>query len=153
MIRISLVLFYLLLATSCKRNIHENSNIDKVFYGKLFYGDQGVTTITSINCEDFIENLESSISYLNIYDKELIENITIISNNPDSVDFEPNYIDVRYRLEFNNDVICFDKFGYYSINNKIIGKFKDFNLIINYINNNKNKSIRLKELPDIISIE
>ena len=34
-----------------------------------------------------------------------------------------------------------------------MGKFKDFKFVINYINKNKDKSIRLKELPDIISIE
>lgn len=153
MIRISLILIYLSLATSCKRAINENSNLDKVFYGKFFYCEKGVTTIKSINCEDFIENLESSISYFEIYDREFAEKITININNPDSINFKPNYIDVRYKLEFDNNTICVDYFGYYSLNDKIMGKFKDFNLIINYINKNKDKSLRLKELPDIISIE
>ncbi|SFO20355.1 hypothetical protein SAMN05421741_12611 [Paenimyroides ummariense] len=153
MIRISLILIYLLLVTSCKQTIHENSNQDKVYYGKFFYCNVGVTTIKSINCEEFIENLESSISYFEIYEREFGEKITINIHNPDSINFKPNYIDVRYKLEFDNNIICVDYFGYYSLNDKIMGKFKDFNLIIEYINKNKDKSIRLKELPDIISIE
>ncbi|WHT38893.1 hypothetical protein QNH98_18255 [Myroides sp. mNGS23_01] len=57
-----------------------------------------------------------------------------------------NYgMDVRYRIELEDKIICIDDFGNYSIDNRFIGKLRNFQLLLDYIEKHREHSIKLEE--------
>lgn len=147
MIKKTLLFFVAILLFSCK---NENTKIIESIpvYGIVYFCGEDVTTFKSINCEEFRNNLKTAISYFTINDKQFIEKLKLSSNETD-ISYIPNYIDVRFRLEIDSSIICFDYFGYYTVNGIIKGKFKNFDYILNYIEQNKQNAIRLEEFPII----
>lgn len=142
-------ILFLTLTLSCKKKIEEKQFVeDKVSLVTIYFCNEKVSTITSINCESFIENLKSWIFCLKIKDDEFIKKFNKYLSNPNNNEI-PNFLDVRYRFEMENTIVCFDSFGYYSINGEIKGKLDKFHEVLDYINNNKKSSIRLEEFPII----
>ncbi|MBA5791408.1 hypothetical protein H1R17_13420 [Flavobacterium sp. xlx-214] len=145
MLKKLLLVFFTILLLSCK---NENNKVieNLPVYGMIYFCYEDVSTIKSVNCDEFINNLKTAISYIKINDKQFIEQLKLNSNETD-ISYIPNYIDVRYRIEINSMIICLDYFGHYTINGVIKGKLKNFDYILNYIEQHKQNAIRLEELP------
>lgn len=141
LIKLILVCFF----TSCEGKKNHSEKIENN-YAIIYYVPDGVTSTSSINCEDFIDSLNHFIFYLKIEDIHIINKLM---KNVSREKIINNYekIDTRYRVEFEETVMCFDSFGYYTLNGVYMGKCDTFEVLLEYIKENRIKSIKLQESP------
>ena len=144
----SRIVFMLFFVLACQRQAKEQfiSVKKKDDFGIVYYTKSGLTTLTTVSCDDFTDELKYNILYITIKDDIFINEIKNEISTQNTIDSIEN-INVRYRIEFNNSVLCFVSFGFYTLNGIYKGKFKKFGVIIDFINKNSKESIRLEELP------
>ena len=118
--------------------------LDKKEYGTVYFVRGMIDTEMAVSCNNYLNHLDFFISYLKINDEKLIDSLLCCSEVDEKLG--SNYfIDVRYRIELEDKVICIDDVGNYSIEGKYLGKLSDFQLLLDYIETHRASSIKLKE--------
>ncbi|WP_230848135.1 hypothetical protein [Myroides odoratus] len=113
-------------------------------FGTLYFVRGLVKTDLPVSCNNYLNRLDFFISYLKIKDEKLIDSLLCCSEFDKNL--EPDYfIDVRYRIELEDKVICIDYVGNYSIEGKYLGKLSNFQLLLDYIEKHRESSVKLKE--------
>lgn len=142
-----IILFVLIINClfGCKK-INTNEQVLKAQknYGTLYFVRSTVDTPIPISCSSYLSSLSFLISYFKIDDKEFIDSLLMDWQIDDIVKSNDD-LDIRYRIEFEDKIICIDDFGNYSVNNKFIGKLSDFQLLLDYIEKHRESSVKLKE--------
>lgn len=132
---------------SCTDNTKKQS-VNGGKYGVIYFTKGIVHTITPVNCENFFNDLGFSVFYIEIEDEKFLKRF--LANINTEANSETNEIlDIRYRIELEEKVICIDDWGEYSINGKYKGKIKNFQELLEYIDENEGSSIQLEELPSL----
>ena len=146
-IRIICLFISFFLLINCKNeNLRDEGKIKKTSV-ILYYTNKGLTTTIPVKCKNFLTELKHSIYYLNINELSFINELKANINIEDTIE-NTKTIDVRYRIEIDNLILCFDEYGYYSVNNNYKGKFSYFNEILKYVEENKDYSEKLEKLPN-----
>lgn len=148
--RFYMFFFFLLLLLSCQNKIDKKLITQEDYYGTIYFCVGSVTTITAVNCESFVDDLKYSIAYFKVVKHEFVKQLVEELKNQENSDLV-DYIDVRYQIELADEtVICFDRFGYYTVNGIIKGKYENFQSFLDYIEENKSRAEMLEELPILI---
>jgi hypothetical protein len=113
-------------------------------YGTIYFVRGMVDTDLPVSCNNYLSSLDFAISYFKIDDKEFIDSLLTDWQTDDIVKSNDD-LDIRYRIEFEDKIICIDDFGNYSVNNKFIGKLSNFQLLLDYIEKHRESSVKLKE--------
>ncbi|WP_231738025.1 hypothetical protein [Myroides odoratus] len=142
-----IILFTLIF--SCMLGCKKINTIDKELaeqkvYGTIYFVRGMVNTDLSVSCNNYLSSLDFAISYFKIDDKEFID-LLLTDWQTDDIVKSNDDLDIRYRIEFEDKIICIDYFGNYSVNNKFIGKLSNFQLLLDYIEKHKESSVKLKE--------
>lgn len=117
---------------------------DEKSFGTIYFVRGIVDTDLPVNCNNYLNSLDFFISYLKINDKKLIDSLFCCSEVDENLGAD-YFIDVRYRIELEDKVICIDDVGNYSIEGKYLGKLSNLQLLLDYIEKNRESSIKLKE--------
>ncbi|WP_060874084.1 hypothetical protein [Myroides odoratus] len=135
----------LLCVLGCKnKNTEEEATKLQEDYGTIYFVRFMVDTEMAVSCNNFMNSLGSLSSYFKIEDEHFIDELLYGTEIDETV--SGNYgMDVRYRIELEDKIICIDDFGNYSIDNKYIGKLSNFQLLLDYIEKHREHSIKLEE--------
>ncbi|WP_286442075.1 MULTISPECIES: hypothetical protein [unclassified Myroides] len=130
---------------SCKKSKeYKASSIEQVDYGTLYFVRFQVNTDRAVSCNNFMNELGFITSYFKIQKQSFIDEL--LSNPMIEGESGDDYgMDVRYRIELKDKIICIDNFGNYSIDNKYRGTLSNFQLLLNYVEMNRENSIKLEE--------
>lgn len=113
-------------------------------YGVIYYTEESIDTDMPVSCTTFLEFLSSAISYIEI--KEIVFPKDFLLNLENRKNAEVNkFLDVRYRIEIADMIICIDEWGYFCINGNYKGKLENFQLLLDYIDENREKEIQIEE--------
>ncbi|WP_353117637.1 hypothetical protein [Myroides odoratus] len=135
----------LLCVLGCKnKNTEEEATKLQEDYGTIYFVRFMVDTEMAVSCNNFMNSLGSLSSYFKIEDEHFIDELLYGTEIDETV--SGNYgMDVRYRIELEDKIICIDDFGNYSIDNKYIGELSNFQLLLDYIEKHREHSIKLEE--------
>jgi len=135
----------LLCVLGCKnKNTEEEATKLQEDYGTIYFVRFMVDTEMAVSCNNFMNSLGALSSYFKIEDEHFIDELLYGTEIDETVG--GNYgMDVRYRIELEDKIICIDDFGNYSIDNRFIGKLRNFQLLLDYIEKHRENSIKLKE--------
>ncbi|WP_353159023.1 hypothetical protein [Myroides odoratus] len=135
----------LLCVLGCKnKNTEEEATKLQEDYGTIYFVRFMVDTEMAVSCNNFMNSLGSLSSYFKIEDEHFIDELLYGTEIDETV--SGNYgMDVRYRIELEDKIICIDDFGNYSIDNRFIGKLRNFQLLLDYIEKHREHSIKLEE--------
>ncbi|WP_410880416.1 hypothetical protein [Myroides sp. DW712] len=145
--RIQMLLFggMILAFVGCgKTTTKDRLLLDKKEYGTVYFVRGTVDTPIPLSCNNYLNNLDFLISYFKIEDKEFINSLLMDWQTGDIVKSNSD-LDVRYRIEFEDTVICIDDFGNYAVDNVFVGKLSNFQLLLDYIETHRESSIKMKE--------
>lgn len=135
----------LLCVLGCKnKNTEEEATKLQEDYVTIYFVRFMVDTEMAVSCNNFMNSLGSLSSYFKIEDEHFIDELLYGTEIDETV--SENYgMDVHYRIELEDKIICIDDFGNYSIDNKYIGKLSNFQLLLDYIEKHREHSIKLEE--------
>ncbi|MCS4238123.1 hypothetical protein M2306_000894 [Myroides gitamensis] len=137
------ILFLCVLGCKNKNTEEETAQLQED-YGTIYFVRYMVNTEMAVSCNNFMDSLGSLSSYFKIEDENFIDELLYGTEVDEMVGV--NYgMDVRYRIELEDKIICIDDFGYYSINNKYSGKLSNFQLLLDYVEKHREHSIKLEE--------
>ncbi|WP_233266144.1 hypothetical protein [Myroides fluvii] len=141
------ILFALIVISlvGCKKiNTIDKALAEGKEYGTIYFVRGMVDTDLPVSCNNYLSSLDFLISYFKIDDKVFID-LLLKDWQTDDIVKSNNDLDIRYRIEFKDKVICIDNFGNYSVDSKFIGKLSNFQLLLDYIEEHRENSIKLKE--------
>jgi len=142
-----IILFILIFSCmlGCKKiNTEEQFLKAEKNYATIYFVRGMVDTDLPVSCNNYLSSLDFAISYFKIDDKEFID-LLLTDWQTDDIVKSNDDLDIRYRIEFEDKIICIDYFGNYSVNNKFIGKLSNFQLLLDYIEKHRESSVKLKE--------
>lgn len=141
-----ILLFFLISCISgCKKiKTFDEILIKQKEYGIIYFVRDIITTDVLVSCNNYLSELDYFIYSLSIEDESLINILLSVSKMDEHLGAD-YVIDVRYRIELEDKVICIDDVGNYSIEGKYLGKLSNFQLLLDYIEKHRESSIKLKE--------
>lgn len=110
--------------------------LEEKTYGVIYYTEGPIDTDMPVSCTTFLEFLSSAISYIEIKEKNFQKDFLINLENRKNVEVN-KFLDVRYRIEIGDMIICVDEWGYFCINGNYKGKLENFQLLLDYIDRNE----------------
>jgi len=141
---ILIVIIFSCLLSCIKSKEEKESSIEQADYGTLYFVRFQVDKDRAVSCNNFMNELGFITSYFKIQKQSFIDQL--LSNPMIDEKSEDDYgMDVRYRIELKDKIICIDDFGNYSIDNKYRGTLSNFQLLLDYVEMNRENSIKLEE--------
>ncbi len=101
-------------------------------YGVIYYTEGSIDTDMPVSCISFLEFFSFAISYIEIKEKVFLEGFLLNLENRKNAEVNKS-LDVRYRIEIGDMIICIDELGYFCINGNYKGKLENFQLLLDYI--------------------